>query len=200
MALDLERDEAAEIKLCSRRAGRTDYTSVIFAKAGSGIGSLAELRGKRMAWVAKESSAGYVVPRLKLLAEGVDPDKDLSVQTFRRTHEAVVRAVLDGDADAGATYASFVEGQPEPVSAGWSEAHAKNEDVKILATAGPIPSDVIAFSTKLEPDTATSITGAMQELGPSIKLLLNADSFEQPEASHFEDLRKLVSLAKQSRA
>ncbi len=200
VAIDLERDDAAKIRLCSRRAGRTDYTSVIFTKAGSGIEKLGDLRGKRGAWVAKESSAGYVVPRLKLLAEGIDPEADLGEQSFRRTHEAVARAVLAGDADFGATYASFAEGQAEPVSAGWFEAHAKNEDVKILATAGPIPSDVIAFSTKLEADTASSITGAMRELGPSIKLLLNADSFEQPEAAHFEDLRQLVANAKQIKA
>ena len=40
----------------------------------------------------------------------------------------------------------------------------------------------------------------MRELGPSIKLLLNADSFEQPEAAHFEDLRQLVANAKQIKA
>ena len=93
VALDLERDEAAKIRLCSRRAGRTDYTSVLFAKAGSGISSIADVKGKRAAWVAKESSAGYVGPRLKLLAEGIDPERDLGEQTFRRTHEAVARAV-----------------------------------------------------------------------------------------------------------
>jgi phosphonate transport system substrate-binding protein len=199
VAIDLERENAARIRLCSRRAGRIDYSCVLFVKASSDIQTLAELKGKRVAWVAKESSAGYVVPRLKLLAEGFDPDDLFAEQTFRRTHEAVARVVLDGEADVGATYASYQNGAKQPVTAGWVEAGAKNEDVRALATAGPIPSDVIAMSTKLDTDKADQITAAMRELGPSIKVLLNADSFEKPEESHFDELRKLVDHAKTSR-
>lgn len=194
VAIDLERAEAAKVRLCSRRAGKRDYSSAIFGKKG-GVSSLADVKGKRMAWVAKESAAGYVVPRLRLLVEGLDPDETFSEQTFRRTHEAVVRAVLTGDADLGATYVSFAEGKKQPVSAGWFEAGATSDDVVILATAGPIPTDVIAISTRLEGDKVSLVTEAMRDLGDPIRQLLNADGFDQPEASHFDDLRKLVDGA-----
>jgi len=194
VAIDLERADAAKIRLCSRRAGKRDYSCAIFAKAG-GVASLADLKGKRMAWVARESAAGYVVPRLRLLVEGYDPDETFSEQTFRRTHEAVARAVIGGDADVGATYVSFVDGKKAPVSAGWLEAGAKHDDVTILATAGPIPTDVIAISTRLDGQKAEIVTDAMRELGEPIRQLLNADGFDQPEASHFDELRKLVESA-----
>lgn len=195
VAIDLERADAAKVRLCSRRAGKRDYSSAIFAKNGT-LGKLADLEGKRMAWVAKESAAGYVVPRLRLTAEGLDPTKLFSEEVFRRTHEAVVRAVLAGDADAGATYVSFGDKKKDvPVSAGWFEAGATNDDVTILATAGPIPTDVIAISTNLEGARAEAVADAMRELGEPIRALLNADGFDQPEASHFDELRKLVEEA-----
>lgn len=194
VAIDLERADAAKIRLCSRRAGKADYSSALFVKGDSDIKTVADLKGKRAAWVAKESSAGYVVPRLKLLAEGFDPEQ-LAEQTFRRTHEAVVRAVMTGDADVGATFASFSGEEKVPVSSGWLDAGFKSSDVRILAVAGPIPSDVIAVSTKLEGAQADLITSAMRDLGDPIRKLLNADSFDMPEQSHFDELRRLVASA-----
>ncbi len=198
VAIDLERAEAAKIRLCSRRAGKRDYSCAIFAKKGS-LEKLSDLKGKRVAWVAKESAAGYVVPRLCIRADGLDPDALFSEELFRRTHEAVVRAVMGGSADAGATYVSFAEGKTEPVSAGWFEAGITNDEVTILATAGPIPTDVIAVSTNLEGEKAEAVTEAMRELGEPIRALLNADGFDQPEVSHFDELRKLVESAEAAR-
>lgn len=192
LAIDLERASAARIGLCSRRAGKADYSCALFAKKGSDVKSLADLKGKRVAWVAKESSAGYVVPRLKLRAEGLDPDGLFAEETFRRTHEAVVRVVMGGEADVGATFAHFEEGKEAPTSAGWTDAGFSNDDVVILAKAGPIPADVIAFSTKLTDAHADEIRDGMRDLGESIRALLNADGFDMPDKSHFDELRKLV--------
>jgi phosphonate transport system substrate-binding protein len=200
VAIDLERADAAHIRLCSRRAGKADYSSALFVAASSKIQKLEDLKGTRAAWVAKESSAGYVVPRLKLLAEGLDPDTIFSEQTLRRTHEAVVRAVMNGDADVGATFASFEGKQTEPVSSGWLDVGFKNDEVRILAAAGPIPSDVIAVSTKLEGEHADEITKAMCDLGDSIRRLLNADGFDMPEKTHFDELRKLVNASADRRS
>lgn len=196
VAIDLERAQAAQIRLCSRRAGKADYSSAIFVSAKSKIEKLEDLQGTRAAWVAKESSAGYVVPRLKLLAEGFDPETTFKEQTLRRTHEAVVRAVMSGDADVGATFASFNGKAVAPISSGWLDVGFKNEEVRVLAAAGPIPSDVIAVSTQLKQEQADEITTAMCDLGDSIRRLLNADGFDMPEKSHFDDLRRLVESAK----
>jgi phosphate/phosphite/phosphonate ABC transporter binding protein len=200
VALELERDTRAHVLLCSRRAGRVDYSSVLFARRDGGPVSLAELRGKRVAWVARESSAGYVVPRMKLVAEGLDPATLFASESFRRTHEAVPRAVLSGDADVGATYASFGSDPAVPVSAGWFDAGAKNDEVRILASAGPIPTDVIAVSDGASEAVRERLAAAFASLGPTVKQLLNADGFERPEASHLDELRALVERAKQGPA
>ena len=196
VAIELERETKARIRLCSRRAGQVEYMCALFVPKTSDIKTLADLKGKRVAWVAKESSAGYVVPRLKIAASGLDPETLFSEETFRRTHEAVVRGVLKGEADVGATYASFEKGSKEPISSGWLEAGVTNAEVTIIATAGPIPSDVIAMAASLPEETAQLLTDALKDLGASLKTLLNADSFELPQDGHFDALRELVATAK----
>jgi phosphate/phosphite/phosphonate ABC transporter binding protein len=196
VAIELERETKAQIRLCSRRAGRVEYMSALFVAAGSDIRALQDLKGKRAAWVAKESSAGYVVPRLKIAAAGLDPDELFSEETFRRTHEAVIRGVLKGEADVGATYASYEPGNDVPVSSGWLEAGIDNAEVRVIATAGPIPSDVIAMASSLPEETATAIADALKDLGAPMRSLLNADAFETPQAGHFDALRELVKSAK----
>jgi phosphonate transport system substrate-binding protein len=200
LAIELERAGSATVALCSKRAGRVDYQAALFVASGSPLTKPQDLRGKRVAWVAKESAAGYIFPRLKLAAVGLDPETMFTEESFRRTHEAVVRAVLAGDADVGATYVSYPPGSEAevPTNAGWLEAGTANDEVRVVLTAGPIPSDVIAFASAVEPELAAKLGAALQEVGTaeSIRALLNADGFEAASAAHFDELRKLVDAAR----
>ena len=201
LAIDLERAGSATVALCSKRAGRVDYQAALFVPKASDIEDAAGLKGKRIAWVAKESAAGYIFPRLKLRSLGIDPDATFSEESFRRTHEAVVRAVLAGDADVGATYVSYEEGQSKPKTAGWLDAGAETDELRVVLTAGPIPADVIAFATSVEASLQDKLGEALKSLGKSesIRALLNADGFEPASAAHFDELRKLVEEATPAR-
>jgi phosphonate transport system substrate-binding protein len=202
IAIEIERSSAASVVLISSRAGRTTFQSAIFTKKTSPVKSVADLAGKRIAWVDEESSAGYVVPRLKLRASGFDLTS-FGEEVFRRTHQAVSHAVLAGEVDAGATYVSR-GADDEVVSAGWTEAGAKLDDVRILETAGPIPSDAIAMSRALDADKREALTKALLALGERapemVKGLLNADGFELAQQAHFDDLREMVEQAEKSGA
>jgi len=197
LAIDLERAGSATVALCSKRAGRVDYQAALFVPKGSDIEDPKGLQGKRVAWVAKESAAGYIFPRLKLRALGLDPETLFSEESFRRTHEAVVRAVLAGDADVGATYVSYEEGQKTPKTAGWLDAGAESDELRVVLTAGPIPADVIAFATSVDSPLQLKLGDALKALGnnESIRALLNADGFEPASLAHFDELRKLVAKA-----
>jgi len=198
VAIDIERSGAASVVLCSSRAGKTTFQSAIFTRKDSFIDGLADLADKRMAWVDEESSAGYLVPRLKIAAEGLALDM-FAEESFRRTHQAVARAVLGGEADAGATYMSEDPATGKVITAGWMEAGAKSDEVRILTTAGPIPSDAIAMSTILADDARESLTKVLLELGEKapelVKGLLNADGFELAQKTHFDELRQMVEQA-----
>lgn len=196
IAIELEAEAEAKIRLCSRRAGSSHYRSVLFSRQDSKIQSLADLQGTRVAWVAKESSAGYIFPRLRLQAEGFALDKLFAEESFRRTHEAVARAVLTGQYDVGATYASFPVGSDVPSSAGWVEAAGSISDVRILLSTGPIPSDVIMISSELPEDQVALISAALTNLGQPIRSLMNAEAFEPPAPGHFDELRRMITQAR----
>lgn len=88
------------------------FTTVIVARADSGIASLADLRGKRLALGSADSAQAAILPRHYLRQAGVDPERDCALLRFDldvgkhgdtgTSEEEVVRALRDGRADAGA--------------------------------------------------------------------------------------------------
>ena len=107
-----------------------------------------DLEGARAAWVDRQSVSGYLLIRAHLRSLGIMPERAFTSDRFFGSHEAVVRAVVDGSADVGATFIHLDErpGRREPriLRAGWGDAK-----VRVIAHAGPIPSDVVAASTRL---------------------------------------------------
>jgi phosphate/phosphite/phosphonate ABC transporter binding protein len=196
VALDLERAGLVSIELCCARGGQIGYHAALFTRHASPIESLADLAGKHAAWVDVHSAAGYLLPRTRLVDEGLDPDHLFGRESFLGTHAKVARAVLEGDADVGATYVALEPGTGRPVSAGWLDAGAGINGAFILATTGPIPSDAIVFSSRLAPDEKAALVAQVTALPGSVleavSKLLGADGFAPPPAAHFEALRALA--------
>ncbi len=99
--------------LKSRFIGDIGYSSlgaVIFARADrQEIRSLADLKGKDFVAVDPTSFGGWIVGKRELLRHGIRPERDFSRLTFAGTHDAVVYAVRDGQADAGTVRTETLE-------------------------------------------------------------------------------------------
>ncbi|MBM7855430.1 phosphonate transport system substrate-binding protein [Desulfohalotomaculum tongense] len=122
--------------------GAASYKGYIITTGDTGITSLPELKGKRMAFVDPKSASGYAYPRLMLRRAGLDPDSDLGESIFLGTHSRVIDAVLSGAVAAGATYSEAIE-----------DAKQRGLDVDrliYLAETEPIPKDCIAARPGLE--------------------------------------------------
>jgi ABC-type phosphate/phosphonate transport system substrate-binding protein len=88
------------------------FTTVIVSRADSGINTLADLRGKRVALGSADSIQAAILPRYFLQQAGVRPETDCTVLRFdldvgkhgdTGTSELeVLRALREGEADAGA--------------------------------------------------------------------------------------------------
>lgn len=86
------------------------YGGVILVRAGAGFPrSLRDLRGKRFAAVDPDSLGGFLAAEGVLAKAGLDVDKSFGRLFFVGTHEAVVRAVLEEKADAGAVRTGVLE-------------------------------------------------------------------------------------------
>jgi phosphate/phosphite/phosphonate ABC transporter binding protein len=195
VGLDLESAGLASIALCCSRGGQAAYHSALFTRHVSPIEKLIDLAGRHVAWVDPSSSAGYLVPRMRLASAGLPPATLFGRESFLGSHERVACAVLAGEADVGATYLSLDPRTGEPLSAGWLEAGAAINGAFILATAGPIPADAIVLSNALGPALRAALTEHIAALSgalpDSVGGLFRADSFLSPSAAHFDELRTL---------
>jgi phosphonate transport system substrate-binding protein len=84
-----------------QRAEDEQFKSVFITKAGSGIKSLADLKGKNFAFGSVSSTSGHLMPRSYMLEAGLNPDKDMRV-AYSGAHDATAFQVAGGKVDAGA--------------------------------------------------------------------------------------------------
>jgi phosphonate transport system substrate-binding protein len=85
-----------------QRAEDARFHSKFITLPGSGIRSLADLKGKKLAFGSVSSTSGHLMPRYFLMKAGIDPDKDLARYAFSGAHDATVKWVEAGKVDAGA--------------------------------------------------------------------------------------------------
>lgn len=143
--------------LVTVRYGSSSYKGQIVIRADSGIASLDDLKGKVMCWVDTGSTSGYVIPRIMLAANGIDPDADFASTTEAGSHNNVVAAVYNGECDAGATYSdarsSIEEDYPDV-----------KDVISILATTTDIPNDNVAFIKDFPAETRDQIVQALLDI------------------------------------
>ncbi|MBI3129450.1 MAG: putative selenate ABC transporter substrate-binding protein [Candidatus Tectomicrobia bacterium] len=78
------------------------FKSYFITRAGGGIKSLKDLKGKTFAFGSVSSTSGHLMPRFFLLKEGISPEKDFAKFSFSGAHDATVKWVQEGKVDAGA--------------------------------------------------------------------------------------------------
>jgi phosphonate transport system substrate-binding protein len=108
-------------KALAMRDADVGFTTVLAARAGSGIASPADLRGKRVVLGSADSVQAAILPRLWMKQAGIDPERDVTLLRFdldvgkhgdTGTSELeVLRALREGTADAGFLAASTWEAQ-----------------------------------------------------------------------------------------
>jgi two-component system, cell cycle sensor histidine kinase and response regulator CckA len=88
----------------------TVFGGVIFTrKDEKNIHEIQDLKGKRFAAVDPHSFGGWQMAWLEMKQNGIDPKKDLHSLDFIGTHDAVVKTVLTGEADAGTVRTETLE-------------------------------------------------------------------------------------------
>jgi phosphonate transport system substrate-binding protein len=122
------RTDKTAIPLVQRAEDET-FRSVFITKVGSGINTLADLKGKNFVFGSVSSTSGHLMPRYYLLQNGVNPDKDMRV-AFSGAHDATVFQVAGGKVDAGALNISVWNKMVE-------EKKADTSQLKVFYTTPP---------------------------------------------------------------
>lgn len=126
-----------------RRGGSNAFRSALVVRDASPIRGIADLVGKRAAWVDRYSASGFAMPRMELARLGFDLRTAFASQRFFHSHEAVVRAVTMGIADFGATYAG-VASDGRVARGPWLFEGDASPSLRVVAFLGDIPGDVVA--------------------------------------------------------
>jgi phosphonate transport system substrate-binding protein len=79
------------------------YYSLVVVKKGSGIASLADLKGHSFSFVDPASTSGYLIPSADITAAGIDPEKDMET-IFAGSHASSAIALWNDKVDAAAVY------------------------------------------------------------------------------------------------
>lgn len=90
--------------------GTSTYRGCIFVRKDSGIKTVSEMKGKRLAFVEKATTAGYVYPMAYFREQGI---KDIGAYFkeyyFAGSHDAAIYAVLNKKADVGCAKCSMFD-------------------------------------------------------------------------------------------
>jgi len=167
--------DGVEVRLVTVRFGLPYYKAEIIAQASSGIHGLADLRGKRFAFVDPASAAGYLFPMAGLKKAGFELMGFFAQTVFAGSHNNVVIDVYQGQVDAGAVF----DDARVTVQTMLPDVMQK---VKVIWTSQPIPNDTVSMRRGLPSEVKDKVTTALLQFSqtPSgsdtLKSLYNIDA------------------------
>ncbi|HSM92841.1 MAG TPA: phosphate/phosphite/phosphonate ABC transporter substrate-binding protein [Anaeromyxobacteraceae bacterium] len=174
--------------------GSSTYHGHLFVRADSQIRSVKQLRGKRMAFVDRATTAGYVFPLAVLRKAGIAaPDGFFGEYYFTGSHDAAIAAVLDRKADAGAAKHSVYDRIRK-------ENPAVDRELSIIAESPPVPSNGLCVRRDLNLVLQASLKKALLDLerdpdGAQVLAQFGALRFIETTA---EDYRPVIDLAREA--
>lgn len=153
----------AQAMLTVLRHGSSTYQSQFIAKADGPIKTLADLAGKKVAFVDPASTSGYLLPLKALKDKSIEPKETV----FAMKHDSVVSMIYQGQVDAGATFYSppskddkgveTIEDARRLVLTQYPDVVSK---IKIIDLSEPIPNDPIIFRKDMPEEMKTKISEA----------------------------------------
>lgn len=143
------------------KKGDASYYSGIFVRKDSGIKTIADLKGKSVAFGSPSSTSSFNFPVAMIIAADVDPVKDLGKVIIAGSHSASLAALSEGKVDAAAaSYNSF----------GKAAKKGAIDPAKFmsLAKSQPIPNPPLAMNTGLTPELKAELRKAFGEIHTKI--------------------------------
>lgn len=143
--------------------GKPEYFAIMVTHPGSGIRSVADLKGRTFAFGDKGSTSGYLIPLHFFMQQGIVPETYFSKVLYTR-HQAIETQVAAGQLDAGADYNRNRDAMI-------SQGLIKAEQSRIFWTSPPLPNDAFAVSKALAADAAfvARLRAALAEVGGLLK-------------------------------
>lgn len=174
------------------------YKGQFIANKAAGIKSLADLKGKTFCFVDPNSTSGYIIPRIVLMANGIDPDKDFKAVQNAGSHNNVGIAVYKGDCDAGVSYIDVLTDKTADLQGKFPDILDK---VEYVAVTDRIPNDGVQFVKDLDPAIATAITDGLMAMAADpggnamLRGLYTINGWEKIDSSFYQPFMDVLKKA-----
>lgn len=183
------------------RHQRAHFRGALFCRADAPYQNATDLSGARVAWVDRNSCAGFLFPRLALAQLELDADTLFAEQRFLADHVAVGRAVEGGELDVGATFVQHESDASDApiVNAGWELTGAR-ERMRPLLVSEPIPSDAIVATDACGSELRSRFAVALLHLHESkdgaavLRELFAVERFEPTSLDRYEAVREAMRV------
>ena len=191
-----------EARLIVQRRGSITYQSQIIARADGPIKSLADIEGKKFAYVDPMSMSGYLMPQKLFTDKKIKPQETI----FAQRHDNVVTMVYQKQVDAGATWHSPPhKGEMQDARLLVQTQYTDIEkQVKIIHLTDHFPNDPIVFRAglpeKIKEDTINALLSYMstKEGKKIFHELVRATGLVKCSDSTYDGVRKLLKTLNKS--
>jgi len=132
--------------------------SVMFVRTDSGIDSIQDLKGEKIAFVSPMGAGGYLAPRAAFYQSGVKTKTDTDEQ-FTKNLSSSIHKVLVGDVKAGTMCGLNFDLMSKRIETG---------DLKIISKSDDYPENAFGTHPKLSENLRNKITSAIIEMDSDI--------------------------------
>lgn len=186
-------DFPLEVVAVPRIRGRLDTTSLLIAPAGAPEASLADLKGKRIAFTDPASCTGHLCIGRDLRALGENPDLFFRLTLFTYDHDGELHAVQDRIVDAAAVDEHAFEREVE-------SGRFARQDFKILARSRPVPVPPIVAVDGVDPSLLAEVRRVLLDMhrhpeGQGVLRLLGVERFEDAPPGMYDEVRGEIRQA-----
>jgi phosphonate transport system substrate-binding protein len=169
--------------------GQPFYNSIVVSQAGGPVKEVADIKGKNFGYGDQASTSSHLIPRAFLLRGGLEGNKDYRV-VHLGTHDAVARAVQNGQVQAGALSKAIFENLITRKTIDGAKFHT-------VAITPPIPNYPMVMQGKLDPALKNAIRSAFLELkDAAILKTFRAEGFAATDDKAYDVLRETAKILK----
>jgi phosphonate transport system substrate-binding protein len=176
------------------------YYSVIISRQDSGIKTLNDLKGKRIAFVDPKSGSGYLYPQLLFKKKGWT-DKTFGEVKFSGSHPASVKMLENKETDAIAVFSDDKDGLKSAWTKFAQPGDSSKIKTKVLWESEPIPNDPFCVRQefyeqypKIVHNLMFALIDALDSLkeNKDITSVLGAKGFMPATSRQYDPVRELV--------
>ena len=169
------------------KKGSATYQGVVIGNAAAGVRTLADIKGKDMAYGDPASTSSHLIPKSILAAAGLIHGKDYN-EHFVGAHDAVALTVQSGKAQAGGLSRPIFESLIE-------KGVIKADKVNVITYSKPFPQYPWTMRSDLDPALKAKIREAFYTAkDKSVLKPFKAQSFAPMEDKDYDVVRDLAKI------